>query len=50
MCYVEEEILPLMPIKADSSRVADLKTRIMQQNWVAYDPDRVEIWNKLIDF
>jgi hypothetical protein len=50
MHYIEEEILPLMPIKVDATRLVELKTRIKQQHWIAYDPDRAEIWKKLIDF
>ena len=50
MCYVEEEILSLMPVQPTTKRLIELKNRIKQQNWIAYDPDRIEIWNKLIDF
>ena len=50
MCYIEEELLPLMPMQPTTKRLIELKNRIKQQNWIAYDPDRVEIWNKLIDF
>ena len=50
ICYIEEEILPLIPTQPTTKRFVELKNRIKQQNWIAYDPDRVEIWNKLIDF
>ncbi len=50
MCYVEEEILPLMPIQPKIERIMELKSRINQFSWVAYDPDRGQIWKELTNF
>lgn len=45
--YVIENLLPAM--KLTSSRAEQLKTLIYQQKWKAYDPDREEIWQNLVD-
>jgi len=50
MHWVEEKILPLMPIQPDSARLHELKRRIFQEKWTAFDPDRKEKWNNLVDF
>lgn len=50
MCYVEEKILPSLPIQPNISRLSELKSRIKQHNWVAYDPNREQIWKDIINF
>jgi hypothetical protein len=50
MAYVEEKILPLMPIQPNAVKVRELKTRIETQPWIPYDPDRVQIWENIINF
>jgi hypothetical protein len=42
--YVEEFLLPLMPAQPDQERLKELKTRIFQHKWRAYDPDRESTW------
>jgi len=50
ICYVEKYILPLMPIQPEYGRLTELKNRIKSQHWVAYDPDRWQIWKNLSEF
>lgn len=50
MCWVEEQILPKMPLQPDTARLAELKKRINQQIWLPYHPDRQEIWYKMSNF
>jgi hypothetical protein len=50
MSWVEEKILPKMPYQPNPGRLNELKKRINQQKWHAYDPDREEIWTKMSDF
>ena len=50
MAYVEEKILPLMPMQPNIVKVHELKTRIETQPWRPYDPDRVQIWENVINF
>jgi hypothetical protein len=45
--YVVENLLPAMQLTSDFSE--KLKTLIYQQKWQAYDPDRDEIWQNLVD-
>ena len=45
--YVIENLLPAMQLTSDFSE--KLKTLIYQQKWQAYDPDRDEIWQNLVD-
>ena len=47
MAYVKEYLLPNLPFTVDSVRLAELEHRIANHEWVAYDPDRAEIWNKM---
>lgn len=47
MTWVEEKILPKMPYQPDTARLYELKKRINQHEWHAYDPDREEIWTKM---
>ena len=47
MHWVEEFILPKMPLQPDQTRLIELKTRIKKHNWIPYDPDRNEIWNEM---
>jgi hypothetical protein len=44
--YVVENLLP--GIQLISDRQEQLKTLIYQQKWIAYDPDRDQIWQDLI--
>ena len=48
--WVEEKILPNMPMQPHAERLAELKNRINQQKWVPYDPDRVQIWLNISNF
>jgi hypothetical protein len=50
MHWVEEKLLPLMPIQPEVARLQELKRRIFNEDWKAYDPDRVEKWNNLASF
>ena len=50
MTWVEEKILPKMPYQPELTRLNELKKRINQQKWHAYDPDREEIWTKMSNF
>jgi len=46
--FIIEQILPqLTNIKIDYVRINKLQDRINEQKWVAYDPDRAEIWQKI---
>lgn len=47
MSWVEEHILPYMPVQPSPARLNLLKQRINQHSWVPYDPDREEIWYKM---
>jgi hypothetical protein len=47
MAYVKEYLLPNLPLVVDSDRLDELERRILDYKWVAYDPDRAEIWNKM---
>ena len=47
MCWVEEKILPKMPYYPDQNRLEKLKKRINQHKWVAFDPNREDIWNNM---
>lgn len=42
--YVEEILLPCMPVQPQASRLENLRKLIFAQQWNAYDPDRDEIW------
>ena len=50
MQWVEEYLLPQLPVQPDNSRLTELKHRINQQKWLPYDPDRQEIWQNLKNF
>jgi hypothetical protein len=45
--WTEEHIVPHIPYPLDNSRLVELKKRINQHKWQAYDPDRAEIWDKM---
>ena len=45
--FVTEVILPAINIVCNADRAAVLKNRIADHSWVAYDPDRSEIWQKI---
>ena len=47
--WLIEEILPQTNIVVDPVRQQLLETVINKTNWVAYDPDREEIWAKIIN-
>jgi hypothetical protein len=48
LAYINDVILPQLPgIKVDVSRYQEISNRISRHKWVAYDPDRAEIWNKM---
>lgn len=48
--FVMEILLPNIGIAYDKSRAEVLQQRISNQTWVAYNPDRAEIWQKLTEF
>ena len=50
MQWVVEKVLPQMPRQPTPTRLTELNRRINAENWNPYDPDREEIWAKLIDF
>jgi hypothetical protein len=50
MQWVIEKLLPCMPVQPDTARLTELTRRINAETWIPYDPDRREIWSKLIDF
>lgn len=48
MHYVEEFILPKMPALPNQQLLDSLKSKIFEQTWIPYDPDRKEIWQTII--
>jgi hypothetical protein len=48
--YLEDIVLPNMPIQPEKTRIIELKNRIQQHTWVPYDPDRKQIWLDMINF
>lgn len=48
--YVEQIILPTIPARPDENRIKELKKRIHEHKWQAYDPERAEIWARIKDF
>ena len=42
-----QELLLMNTITVDPARLAELDRRINQHKWVAYDPDRAEMWQKM---
>jgi hypothetical protein len=49
MAYIQEYLLPNLPFQVDPIRLTELEREINEHSWVAYDPDRVEIWQKMSD-
>jgi hypothetical protein len=47
LAYVKEYLLPNLPFTVDPARLAELEHRINNHKWVAYDPDRAELWQKM---
>jgi hypothetical protein len=48
LAYINDVILPQLPsIKVDIFTYTEIANRICQHKWVAYDPDRAEIWSKM---
>lgn len=47
--FVIEVLLPAVNISCHEARVDQLKKRIANQIWTAYDPDRSEIWQQISD-
>ena len=47
LAYIQEHLLPNLPFIVDPARMKELERRINQHNWVAFDPDRAEIWQKM---
>jgi hypothetical protein len=47
MAYVEEVILPKMPIKPDTKRIISLRDRINDQEWIPFHWDRTKIWHDI---
>lgn len=47
MSWVEEKILPQMPYQPEKTWLTELKKRINQHRWQAFDPDREEIWTQM---
>lgn len=48
LSYLEEKILPRLPITFDVQRLDRLRNRINQTKWIPYDPDRANIWEKIV--
>jgi hypothetical protein len=48
--FVTDVILPAINIPYNADQAAVLKKRISDQSWIAYDPDRTEIWKKISVF
>jgi hypothetical protein len=49
MAYVKEYLLPNLPVTVNHFRLMELERRITEHTWVAYDPDRAELWQKMSD-
>jgi hypothetical protein len=49
LAYVKEYLLPNLPVTVDHFRLMELERRINEHKWVAYDPDRAELWQKMSD-
>jgi hypothetical protein len=49
LAYIQQYLLPNLPFTIDTDRLAELARRINEHNWVAYDPNRIEIWQKMSD-
>jgi hypothetical protein len=49
LAYIKEYLLPNLSFTVDHSRLIELEHRINQHKWLAYDPDREEIWQKMTD-
>jgi len=47
LAYVKEHVLPNIPFVVDAYRLEELEYRIHAHQWMAYDPDREEIWHKM---
>jgi hypothetical protein len=47
LAYIKEYLLPNLPFTVDPARLAELERRINNHKWVAYDPDRAELWQKM---
>lgn len=47
--FVVEVLLPGVHIDFDQDRADTLRQRIEKQHWVAYDPDREEIWKIIVE-
>jgi hypothetical protein len=47
LTYIKEYVLPNIPFVVDTCRLEKLEHRIHTHQWVAYDPDRQEIWHKM---
>lgn len=48
LSYLEEKILPRLPITIDLQRLNQLRNSINQTKWIPYDPDRASIWEKIV--
>ena len=49
LAYIKEYLLPNLSFTVDHSILIELEHRINQHKWLAYDPDREEIWQKMTD-
>ena len=49
MVYLQEVILPQLPVQIDPVREARLSAVLWNSDWQPYHPDRVEIWKKIIN-
>jgi hypothetical protein len=47
--FATEVLLPNIGIEVDVNRYRLLKHRILDQIWIPYDPDRIEIWKQISD-
>ena len=49
MIYLQEMILPHLPVQIDPVRADRLNAVLRNTDWRPYHPDRVEIWKKIIN-
>lgn len=49
LAYIEEIILPALPFAVDVARLDRLRASINDCQWTAYDPDRNQTWQDIIN-
>lgn len=47
LAYLKERIIPNLTININPVIMNEIEQRINSHNWIAYDPDRDEIWAKM---